>query len=723
MRGPSRMSIERRRARSGVAASGVRCNDRDVGPESKPNRLAAETSPYLLQHAHNPVDWYPWSEEAFARARAENRPILLSVGYSACHWCHVMERESFEDENTARLMNELFVNVKVDREERPDVDDVYMKAVQMLTGRGGWPMTVFLTPDGKPFYGGTYFPPVDRHGLPGFPRLLEAVARAYRDRPDEVARSVDRILSALEGAEQPRPSDEAPDPSLVRRAAEGLLGAVDRHRGGLGGAPKFPHPAVFQLFLRQRRAAPRSDLLDAVLLTCRRMAQGGLYDQIGGGFHRYTVDAQWRVPHFEKMLYDNAQLPRLYLEAFQVTGDRWLRAIAEETLDYVLRDLRHPEGGFYSATDADSEGEEGKYFVWTPAEVARLVDPNDVDLVCRYWDISEEGNFDGKSIPHVTLTVEQVARMFGRSPAEGAAALERARTRLLAARGERVPPARDEKILASWNGLMIGTLAEAGRVLRTPRIVGAACAAAEFVWTRMRSGGNLLHGWAGGGAKHGAYLDDHAFVASALLDPYEATGDRVHLERTRELAAELDARFHDGAGGGYFFTAHDEERLIARSKPGADGSLPSGNAVAAHVLLRLHHLTGEAGHRARAEEILRLYHDEAAENPFGHATYLQALELYLEGPLEVVVVGRRGAADTDELWGEVARAYLPHRVLVATEPGDADPPAPARARPPVDGRATAYVCRNFTCSAPVTRADELARLLQPTRDHVSGRDG
>src|SRR5438067_3695305 len=713
MRGPSRMSIERRRARSGVAASGVRCNDPDMGPESKPNRLAAETSPYLLQHAHNPVDWYPWSEEAFARARAENRPILLSVGYSACHWCHVMERESFEDENTARLMNELFVNVKVDREERPDVDDVYMKAVQMLTGRGGWPMTVFLTPDGKPFYGGTYFPPVDRHGLPGFPRLLQAVARAYRDQPDEVARSVDRILSALEGVEQPRPSEGPLDPTRPRRAAEGLLGLVDRHHGGLGGAPKFPHAAVFQLLLRHYRATGRRDFLDVVRLTCERMAHGGLYDQIGGGFHRYTVDGEWLVPHFEKMLYDNAQLPRLYLETFQVTGEPWLRRIAEETLDYLLRDMRDPEGGFYSATDADSEGEEGKYFVWTPAEVARLVDARDVELVCRYWDISEEGNFDGKSIPHVTLTVEQVARTFGRSPAEGAAALERARTRLLAARGERVPPARDEKILASWNGLMIGTLAEAGRVLRTPRFVGAACAAAEFVWTRMRSGGKLLHGWAGGGAKHGAYLDDHAFVASALLDLYEATGDRVHLERTRELAAALDARFHDGAGGGYFFTAHDEERLIARSKPGADGSLPSGNAVAAHVLLRLHHLTGEAGHRARAEEILRLYHDEAAENPFAYATYLQALELYLEGPLEVVVVGRRGAADTDVLWGEVARAYLPHRVLVATEPGEADPPAPARARPPVDGRATAYVCRNFTCSAPVTRADELARLLQP----------
>jgi len=440
-------------------------------------------------------------------------------------------------------------------------------------------------------------------------------------------------------------------------------------------------------------------LLEAVLLTCDRMAKGGVYDQIGGGFHRYAVDARWLVPHFEKMLYDNAQLPRLYLEAYQVTGQPELRRIVEETLDYVLRDMRHPEGGFYSATDADSEGEEGKYFVWTPVEVERLVDPNDVDLVCRYWDISEEGNFEGKSIPHVTLTVEQVARMFGRSPAEGAAALERTRTRLLAARAERVPPARDEKILASWNGLMIGTLAEAGRVLRTPRFVGAACAAAEFVWTRMRAGGKLLHGWAGGRAKYGAYLDDHAFVASALLDLYEATGDRLHLDRARELAAALDARFHDGAGGGYFFTAHDEERLIARSKPGADGSLPAGNAVTAHVLLRLHHLTGEAGHRARAEEILRLYHDEAAENPFAYATYLQALELYLEGPLEVVVVGRRGAADTDVLWGEVARAYLPHRVLVATEPGEADPPAPAvRGRRWTGGRP-----HTFAATSPARR--------------------
>src|SRR5438094_730361 len=400
MRGSHCLSIERGRSDAGVAHWGGRCNHPAVEHASTPNRLANETSPYLLQHAHNPVDWYPWGEEAFARARAENRPILLSVGYSSCHWCHVMERESFENESTARLMNDLFVNVKVVREERPDVDDVYMRAVQVLTGRGGWPMTVFLTPDGKPFYGGTYFPPVDRHGLPGFPRLLQAVARAYRDQPDEVARSVDRILSALEGVEQPRPSEGPLDPTRPRRAAEGLLGLVDRHHGGLGGAPKFPHAAVFQLLLRHYRATGRRDFLDVV-------------------------------------------------------------------------------------------------------------------LVCRYWNITPEGNFEGKSIPHVTVSVETVAKMFGRSPEDAASALARARARLLAARAERVPPLRDEKVLTSWNALAIGTFAEAGRVLRAPRFVDAAVRAAEFVWTRLRAGGKLLHVWAGGQAKPDAYLDDHAFLAAA----------------------------------------------------------------------------------------------------------------------------------------------------------------------------------------------------------------
>jgi uncharacterized protein len=675
------------------------------------NRLARETSPYLLQHARNPVDWYPWGNEAFARARAEDRPILLSVGYSSCHWCHVMERESFEDAEVARVMNEHFVNVKVDREERPDVDDVYMRAVQMLTGHGGWPMTVFLTPDGKPFYGGTYFPPVDRHGLPAFPRVLIAVARAWRERRDEVARSVDDILGGLARTEVVRTSDGPLDPTLPLRAAEAILPHVDRDHGGLGGAPKFPHASAFQLLLRQHHATGRADFLQAVVATCDAMARGGVYDQIGGGFHRYAVDAGWLVPHFEKMLYDNAEIPRLYLEAYQVTHEPWTRTIVEDTLDYLLREMRHPEGGFYSATDADSEGEEGRYFVWTPAEVAAVVDPADVELVCRYWDITPEGNFEGRSIPHVTISVEQVARLFGRSSEDAAAAIARARGALRAARAERVPPLRDEKILVAWNALLIGTLAEAGRVLGASRFIDAARAAADFIWTRIRVDGRLLHSWAAGTARNLGYLDDHAFLASALLDLYEATGDRDLVARVRELVATLDARFHDDSGGGYFFTPHDGERLIARSKSGPDGSVPSGNAVAALVLLRLHLLSGDESYRVRAEEILRLYHEEASRNPLAYATYLQALEFWTAAPVEVVVVGRRGAADTAALGAALAETYLPHRLLVQSEPDEIDPLAPARDRPPVEGHATAYVCRRFTCSPPQTDPADLRRLL------------
>ncbi len=678
---------------------------------TSPNRLVHETSPYLLQHAHNPVDWYPWGEEAFARARSESKPILLSVGYSACHWCHVMERESFENPEIARLMNQWFVNVKVDREERPDVDDVYMKAVQLLTGRGGWPMTVFLRPDGTPFYGGTYFPPVDRHGLPGFPRVLEAMARAHRERPAEVQQSAAQILEGLSRVDTGAPGSGALDGALPRRAAEALLRHVDRDHGGLGGAPKFPHTQAFQLLLRQGCRAGDRAMVDAVLVTCERMARGGVYDQIGGGFHRYSVDARWLVPHFEKMLYDNAQLPRLYLEAYQVTADPAWRTVAEETLDYLLRDMRHPRGGFFSATDADSEGEEGKYFVWTPAEVAAVVEPADRDLVCRYWDISMAGNFEGSSIPHITLSVLQVAQLFGRTPDDATTAIRTARTRLLAARAGRSAPLRDEKILVAWNALAIGTLAEAGRVLGAPRFVDAARQAIEFIWTQVRAGDQLLHVWTAGRARGGAYLDDHAFLASALVDVFEATGERAMLTRAQALVAQLEARFRDAEGGGYFFTAHDHERLIVRGKNGSDGSLPAGNAVAAHVLLRLSHLTGDPAYRVRAEEILHLYHGAAAEHPFAYATYLQVLEYYHQGPTEVVIVGRCDAPDTNALWQVVASTLVPHRVLVGVEPGDPDPLAPACNRPAVDGRATAYVCRNSTCSAPVTDPTALRALL------------
>lgn len=674
------------------------------------NRLAHETSPYLLQHAHNPVDWYPWGDEAFARARAEDKPILLSIGYSACHWCHVMERECFENDDIAALMNASFINVKVDREERPDVDDVYMRAVQLMIGRGGWPLTVFLTPAGEPFHGGTYFPPVDRHGMPGLPRVLDAIARAYRERPEEVAKATAQLLAGVQGEEQATSGDAVLDPTLPRRAAEALLRHVDQAEGGLGDAPKFPHPRVFQLMLRQWATTGRQDLFNAVDLTCRRMAAGGMYDQIGGGFHRYSVDARWLVPHFEKMLYDNAELPRLYLELHQATGDAAHRRIVAETLDYLLREMRHGHGGFFSATDADSEGEEGKFFVWTPAEVAAVVEAADVALVCRYWDITEEGNFEGKSIAHVTLTVEQAATMFGRSPDNVARALADARERLYAARSRRVSPARDDKILTGWNALLIGTLADAGRVLDEPRWVGAAVAAAEFLWGQVRRDGRLLHGWAKGVAKQVAFLDDHAFLAGALLDLYEATGEALHLERARELIEALEARFHDEVGGGYFFAAHDGETLIVRTKSGTDGSIPSGNGVAALTLLRLHDLTGEERYRERAEEILRLYHLSAIQNPFGYITLLEALERWSEGSTEVIVVGDPGP-DTEALWRVAASRWIRHRTLVRVRPGSSELPAVARDRPQVDGRPTAYVCRNFACSRPVHTADELAELL------------
>jgi len=676
---------------------------------SRPNRLALETSPYLLQHARNPVDWYPWGDEAFEHARRSNKPVLLSIGYSACHWCHVMERESFDNEEIAALMNELFVSIKVDREERPDIDDVYMRAVQLLIGRGGWPLTAFLTPDRKPFHGGTYFPPVDRHGLPGFPRILRAVSEAYRERPADIARATDELLAGVARLEASAPTTGQIDPTLPARATDALLRHVDGVNGGLGGAPKFPHPQVFQMFLRRHAATGRPELLEAVRLTCRRMAAGGMYDHVGGGFHRYSVDERWLVPHFEKMLYDNAQLPRLYLDAYLATGDEGFRRVVIETLDYVLREMRDDEGGLYSATDADSEGEEGKYFVWTPSEVAALVGPADADLVCRYWDITDEGNFEGRSIAHTTLTVPELARQCGRSVDATAEAIDRARGLLYEARHKRIPPLRDEKIITAWNALMISALADAGRVLDV-RYVDAAVAAADFLWGRLRRDGRLLHIWAHGSAKQPAFLDDHAFLAAACLDLYEATADRRHLDRAGELMAVLDDHFHDERGG-YFYTPSDGESLIARSKSGADGALPSGNAIATLVHLRLHALTGDARHGARAEELLRLYHDAAAEQPFAYATYVEALEWYAETPIEVVIVGRPESDDARALW-EVARTtYLPRRILVRVAPGDPDPPALARERPAAEGRATAYVCHHFTCSSPTTDPAELAGLL------------
>ncbi|MGH7768786.1 MAG: thioredoxin domain-containing protein, partial [Candidatus Binatia bacterium] len=573
------------------------------------NRLVHESSPYLQQHAHNPVDWYPWGEEAFHKAKSENRPVLLSIGYSACHWCHVMEKESFENEQIAKLMNENFVNIKVDREERPDLDEIYMNAVQMLTGRGGWPMTVFLTPEGKPFFGGTYFPPEDRHGMPGFPRILNAIAQAYRERPDDVTKSVEQIVGALGRMTNLAESGRPFVPDIIARSAASLAQAYDPEHGGFGRAPKFPNAGVYDLFMRAHRKSKNQRFLDMIVHTLTRMAEGGIYDHLGGGFHRYSVDEKWLVPHFEKMLYDNAQLLRSYAQAFGITGAPLFKNVVEETLAYLLREMLHTEGGFYSTQDADSEGEEGKFFVWTEHEVMRILGEEAGEMFCRVYDVSEFGNFEGKNILHPVLTLEQAARFFRKEVSEIEAVLTGAKKKLFEERQKRVKPFRDEKLIASWNGLMLSGLAEASKVSESPSCLAAARKTVDFIFSRMFRDGLLLHTYKDGKAKLLGYLDDYALIAAGLLDLYEVTLERSDLQRSIDLAETMIREFWDDVDGGFFYTGKSHEQLISRTKPAFDGSVPSGNAVATQLLLRLYHYTGREDYLKRAEKTLRIYYD------------------------------------------------------------------------------------------------------------------
>ncbi len=682
--------------------------------DTRTNRLIRETSPYLLQHAHNPVDWYPWGPEALEIARRENRPILLSIGYSACHWCHVMERESFEDERIAALMNQHFVCIKVDREERPDLDHVYMNAVQMLTGHGGWPLTVFLTPAGEPFCGGTYFPPVDRHGMAGFPRVLLGVSEAYRSKPDEVRNSTQEILAGLQQSERtPDPATEIPA-DLPLEAARAVARHYDARHGGIGGAPKFPNTMVFSLFLRAWHIGADHRFLDMVVTTLRGMAAGGINDQIGGGFHRYSVDASWLVPHFEKMLYDNALLARLYLEGYQATGDPTFAEVARETLDYVRREMTHPEGGFYAAQDADSEGIEGKFFVWTPEEIAAVVGNDHAEIVCRYYDVTAEGNFEGKSILHRTLDLEQTARRFGTSVDEVVRIVANARRALLRVRSERVAPARDEKILTSWNALMIGAFAEAAKVLDDSVYRDVAERAVSFVRDRLYRDGRLLRTWTAGEAKLDAYLDDYAFLMNALVDLYEANGDASLLDEAAALGAVVIVRFEDREAGGFFFTATDHEPLVHRPKPVFDGSVPSGNSAAVQGLLRLFHYLGDDRFLASAERALRTFCTGMSKNPFAFANMVAAADFYLRKPREVVLVGNADDGARRELLTRVHQAYVPNKTVVVVDPRAARPLLPAaEGKAQVGGRATVYVCHRYTCSPPVTSWSELEPLLEP----------
>jgi len=673
------------------------------------NRLAGETSPYLLQHAHNPVDWYPWGPEALDRARREDRPILLSVGYAACHWCHVMERESFEDEGTAAYMNEHFVPVKVDREERPDLDAVYMDAVQAMTGQGGWPMTVFLTPDGHPFYGGTYFPEEDRHGLPSFRRVLEAVADAWRNRRGELAEQGQKLTAAIGRMASARESAEPLSEEILRGAFAQLQRAFDARWGGFGSAPKFPQPMTLEFLLRAHlRGSPGA--LDMLELTLDRMAGGGMYDQVGGGFHRYSVDGRWHVPHFEKMLYDNAQLARLYLRAWQVTGRDRYRRVATETLDYLLRETRHPDGGFFSSQDADSEGVEGKFFVWSHQELRDLAG----DAAAAYFGAMPTGNWEGTNVLWVPLPAAAVAAEEGIGEDELVRLVDEARGRLFEVRERRVRPATDDKVLAAWNGLAIAAFAEAGRALGEPRYLDAAAAAAEFVLTRLRGdGGRLLRSWRDGRAGGPAYADDHALMAEACLVLSESTLEVRWLGEARALADRLVELFHDPDGGGFFQTGSDAERLVVRGKELFDNAVPGANSAAALVLQRLALVYGDAELERAGVSALRLVRDHVGRAPTGFGHALCALDLYLGATHEVAIVGDPRSADARRLARELWTRFLPHVVLAGGSPED---PAAANVpllegRTTVDGRAAAYVCERFVCRRPVSEPAELAAQL------------
>jgi uncharacterized protein len=678
------------------------------------NRLINETSPYLLQHAHNPVDWHPWGEEALEKSKREDKPILLSIGYSACHWCHVMERESFENEETARLMNENFVNIKVDREERPDLDQVYMNAVQMMTRHGGWPLTVFLTPDLVPFYGGTYFPPEDRYQMPGFPRVLIAIAETYRTRPEEVRQSAWEILSELRRMNIAQESSEALSIALLDAAYRQTSRSYDPANGGFGGAPKFPPSMNLEFLLRTFKRTGDRRALEMVTHTCTKMARGGMYDQLGGGFHRYSTDARWLVPHFEKMLYDNALLSRLYLHVSQATGEAFYSRVAEETLNYVAREMRDPSGSFYSTQDADSEGVEGKFFVWDNEEIENLLGADDARLFGAYYGVTEHGNFEEKNILNVARPAEDVARELGVTVEALNAAVESGRRILFDEREKRIKPARDEKVIAAWNGLMIESFAEAAAVLERVDYREFAEAGARFILEQMMSGGVLLHVFKDGRAKHAGFLDDYSYVVSALVTLYETTGVLQRLEEANRLADKMIDEFWDDEGGGFFYNGRSGEKLIVRGKDYFDNATPSGNSVAAESLLRLSVLTGNEDYRRKAVNVLRLVRDAVERYPsaFGHA--LGAMDFLLSTPKEVVVITGDDLDGARALEREVWSRYLPNKVVALTKGDDARDSELVpllRGRSAVGGRATAFVCENYSCRLPVNTSQELAAQL------------
>jgi uncharacterized protein len=686
------------------------------------NRLGNETSPYLLQHAHNPVDWYPWGPEALARAAAEDKPILLSVGYSACHWCHVMAHESFENPEIAALMNQLFVNVKVDREERPDIDAIYMEAVQAMTGHGGWPMTVFLTPEGKPFYGGTYFPPEPRHNMPSFPQLLLAIADAWRERRNELVGAGERLSEALSRSALLQASKSPVNTALLDRAVQRLVKSHDRHEGGFGGAPKFPQPTNLDFLLQRYLSTKDPVLLQVVTLTLTKMAQGGIYDQLGGGFHRYSTDDEWLVPHFEKMLYDNAQLARTYLHAWQITGNPLFKRITQETLDYILREMTSSDGAFYSTQDADSEGEEGKFFLWTLQDVMALLGEEDGRLFAGYFGVTSRGNFreggPGANILHIRRDVATVAADTGVSESRLEEALARGKQVLFAARKQRVHPGRDDKVLAEWNGLMLHAFSEAGAALVREDYLVAAESAASFLLGQMSydsDGMRLYRTYKDGRAHLNGYLEDYAAVGLGLLALYQVTFDLRWLGAADDLRLSMFKHFHDSQNGGFFQVADDHEELVVRRKDFVDSAMPAGNSMAAELLWRLGRLLDRADYGEHAAATIAIMADGMADQPGAFGRLLSVAHLYLEPGYEVAVVGPRDREDTRALLGEVYQRFLPSSVVALRQPGDAEAveAVPLLAdRTMIEDKAAAYVCRNYVCNLPVTDPARLRAQLE-----------
>ena len=678
---------------------------------NRENRLAEETSPYLLQHARNPVDWYPWGEEALEKARREDKPILLSIGYSACHWCHVMERESFENDEIAALMNESFVAIKVDREERPDIDEIYMSAVQMMTGSGGWPLTVFLTPELEPFYGGTYFPPVDRWGRPGFSTVLREIARVFREDRSRVREMSKALTERIQRLAVLPSSRELMTRSLIHQAARELALRFDSKEGGFSSAPKFPPSGAISLLLRYRLASRDPDALAMVELTLDKMAAGGMYDHLGGGFHRYSTDAAWFVPHFEKMLYDNALLARTYLEAYQVTGKEDYARVARETLEWVLREMQGEDGGYYSTQDADSEGVEGKFYVWSEEEVRRLLGAK-ADEFCRTYDVTASGNWEGENILHRP-------EGFSSGDAELEAALRESRGTLLLEREKRVHPGLDDKVLTSWNGLMILAMARGYRILGDENFLASARRAARFIEDRMEQGGRLLATYRRGRARLKAYLDDYAFLLGGYVELFESDFDPHWLERASGLASKLSDLFRDEADSGFFFTGSDHESLISRTKSGYDGAIPSGNAMAATYLLKLSEYTGSRDQASLAAETLRAFHAQMERSPSAFAQMLAAVDHYLAPKRELVVVGRTDATSTRASLQRLWRLFAPDLALLLFDPASADAPRLQQKATLLDGKAAGpdpdkprfYLCESYACQAPTDELDEILTAL------------